>query len=162
MGINLSFVKKGYFLKKLQEYLYQVVQTKKQVKGILLFGSLAKGKAIYSKEKISDIDLIIIFSEGELPNDPIERIKLQIKLMEFAELGIDDLWMTETEFKNMVRIKADIILYALDEWKILFDPEKLIKEQNDKFFNELKEKGVIKRKDYWIWPLKYLGEEIEW
>jgi hypothetical protein len=70
--------------------------------------------------------------------------------------------MTETEFKNAVKIKRDIILSGLYEGKILFDPDNLIKDQKDKLFKELKEKGVIKRKDYWIWPLKYLGEEIEW
>ena len=62
----------------------------------------------------------------------------------------------------MVQIKADIILDALNDGIILFDPNNLVKEIKNKLFRELKEKGVIKREHYWIWPIKNLGDEIEW
>lgn len=162
MDIDLSFITHDFFINKLKKCLYQLFRINRKIYGILLFGSLARGNAIYSDEKISDIDLIVIFSDDELPKDHLERINLQIDLMDLADLGIDDLWMTEAEFKNMVDIKADLILYALDEGKILFDPNSLMIEQKAKMLKDLKEKGVIKRNNYWIWPLKYLGEEIEW
>ena len=50
----------------------------------------------------------------------------------------------------MVQIKADIILDALNDGIILFDPDDLVRELKNKLFRELKEKGVIKREHYWI------------
>lgn len=162
MDINLSFIKNNYFLRILEEYLKKLFQINKKLKGIILFGSLSRDNAAFSDEKISDIDLIVVFFDNELPDDHKERTKLKLKLMDLTELGIDSLWMTETEFKNLIKIKADIILSALDEGKVLYDPGGLIKEQKKKLFKELKEKGVIKRRHYWIWPIKNLGDEIEW
>lgn len=162
MEIDLSFIKNKYFLEKLENCLIQLFRINKNVKGIVLFGSLATGTAIYSDKKVSDIDLIIIFKDKELPKDHNKRTNLQMKLMDLTELGFDSLWMTESEFKNLVQIKADIILDALDRGIILHDPNGLINEQKNKLFEELEEKGVIRRKNYWIWPLKNLGDEIEW
>ena len=162
MDINLSFIRNNYFLRILEDYLEKLFQTNKKVKGIILFGSLSREKAIITEEKISDIDLIVVFFDNELPDDHKERTKLKLKLMDLTDLGIDSLWMTETEFKNLIKIKADIILSALDEGIILFDSKDLIHDQKNKLFKELKEKGVIKREHYWIWPIKNLGDEIEW
>jgi predicted nucleotidyltransferase len=162
MDINLKFLKNEYFSIKLEDYLTQIFQTDKKIAGIVLFGSLARGDAIYSEEKRSDIDLIIIFKDNELPEDPRKKNELKLKLMQLTSAGIDSLWMTESEFKRLVQIKTDIILYALDECKILYDPTGLIKEEKEHLFKELKEKGVKKKKHYWIWPIKNFGEEIEW
>lgn len=162
MDINLKFLNNEYFSTKLENYLTQLFQIDNKIAGIVLFGSLARGDAIYSEEKRSDIDLIIIFEDNELPEHHRKRSELKLKLMEFSPSGVDSLWMTESEFKNLVQIKTDIILYALDECKILYDPFGLIKKQKDSLFKELKEKGVKKEKHYWVWPLKNFGEEIEW
>lgn len=51
-----------------------------------------------------------------------------MELMDLTELGFDSLWMTESEFKNLVQIKADIILDALDRGIVLHDPNGLINE----------------------------------
>jgi len=141
MDINLSFIRNDYLLIKLKKYLNQLFQTKKKIIGIVLFGSLARGEAVYSNEKISDIDLIVIFSDKELPKDHIKRTKLEINLMESTLSHIDAIWLTETEFKKLVEIKTDIILYGLDEGKILFDLDGLIKKQKTKLFEELKRKA---------------------
>jgi len=162
MDINLKFLNNEYFSTKLENYLTQLFQSDKEIVGIVLFGSLARGDAIYSEEKRSDIDLIIIFKDNELPEHHRKRSELKLKLMEFSPSGVDSLWMTESEFKNLVQIKTDIILYALDECKILYDPFGLIKKQKESLFKELKEKGVKKEKHYWVWPIKNFGEEIEW
>lgn len=162
MDINLSFVKNAYFLHSLKEYLEKLFQLDKKIQGVILFGSLARGEAIYSEREVNDIDLIVIFSDDELPNDHIERSKTKRDLMELALLGFDSIWMTKTEFEKSVQIKMDIILSCLDEGKILYDPNDLIKNQKSKLIRELKEKGVKKRNNYWIWPLKKLGDEIEW
>lgn len=162
MDINLSFIKDDYYFKSLKECIDHLFQIEKKIKGIILFGSLARGEAIYSEEKVSDIDLIIVFFDNELPEDHRKRTNLKIKLMGLKDLGIDSIWMTESEFKELIQIKRDIILSALDNGIILFDPEGFIKEQKIRLFKELKQKGVIKCKHYWIWPLKHLGDEIEW
>ena len=162
MEIDLSFIKDEYFLRKLENCINQLFRIKKEIQGIILFGSLARSKAIYSKEKISDIDIIVIFEDNQLPKNHNERINLQIKLMDLKELGFDSLWMTESEFKNLVQIKADIILDVLNEGIVLYDPYSVISKQKGKMFKELDEKGVIKREHYWIWPLKNIGDEMEW
>ena len=162
MDINLKFLNSEYFSTKLEKFLTQLFQIDKEIAGIVLFGSLARGDAIYSEEKRSDIDLIVIFKDNELPEHHRKRSELKLKIMEFSPSGVDSLWMTESEFKNLVQIKTDIILYALDECKILHDPVGLIKKQKENLFKELKEKGVKKEKHYWVWPIKNFGEEIEW
>lgn len=123
MDLNLKFIKNRYFSKKLEEYITYLFDTNKKVIGIVLFGSLARGDAIYSEEKRSDIDLIVIFDDKELPEHYRKRSELKLRLMKLAPSGVDSLWMTKIEFKNLVQIKTDIILYALDEGNILYDPE---------------------------------------
>ena len=80
-------------------------------------------KEVFSEENVSDIDIIVVFSDNELPNDSVDRINHEIKLMELTASSIDSIWMTEKEFKNAVKIKRDIILSGLYEGKILIDPE---------------------------------------
>ena len=162
MDMNLDFIKNEYFSEKLENYFDILFQANKKVIGIILFGSLARGDAVYSEEKHSDVDLIVIFAENELPEHHRKRIDMKLRLIELAPSCVDSLWMTKSEFINLVQNKTDLILYALDEGKILYDPESLIKSRKEKLFKELKEKGVIKRKHYWIWPTKSFGEEIEW
>lgn len=162
MDINLEFIKNEYFLRKVEDYLNHLFQIKKEVIGLILFGSIARGEETYSKDKRSDIDLIIIFRDNELPEHHRKRIDMKFKLMELAPSGVDSLWMTEKEFINLVRIKTDIILYALDEGIILYDPIGLVKKEKEDLFKELEKKGVKKEKHYWAWPIKSFGEEIEW
>lgn len=162
MEIDLRFIKNDYFLKTLEEYLTKLFQTNKKIVGIVLFGSLARNEATNSQDKVSDIDLLVVFEEGELPSHPIKRPSLEILLLKLAASGIDSIWMTVVEFKAKVGVKMDVLLSALYEGIILYDPFSLIITEKEKLFKELKEKGVLKRIDYWIWPLKYLGEEIEW
>jgi len=162
MDIDLSFIKTGFFLNTLNEYLERLFEIGKDIKGIILFGSLAKGNAVYSSEKISDIDLLVIFANNELPKDDGKRTHLKIKLMEFTLSGVDSIWITQTEFEKLTQNKVDLILSILDEGVILHDPSNLIRVQKQKLFQELEKKGVKKREKYWIWPLNHLGEEIEW
>ncbi len=162
MDIDLSFITSEFFSKKLENCFNQLFRINKNIQGIILFGSIARGTAVYSYKKVSDIDLIVVFKDNELPKNHNERTNLQIKLMDLTELGFDSLWITESEFKNLVQIKVDLILDALDGGIILFDPNDLINKQKNKLLKELEEKGVIKREHYWIWPLKNLGDEIEW
>ncbi len=162
MDIDLSYLQNEYFRDKLRRYLERLFQIDKKIIGLLLFGSIARNEAIYSEKKISDIDLIVIFANGEIPISHRKRSDLKVELMRSVLGHIDSIWMTDQQFKKAVQNKMGLLLTALSEGKILFDPNHLITEQKKKLFKELKDKGVIKRKNYWRWPLKHLGEEIEW
>ena len=113
MDINLEFLNNEYFSTKLENYLTQLFQINKSIIGIVLFGSLARGDAIYSEEKRSDIDLIIVFKDNELPEHHRKRSELKFKLMEFSPSRVDSLWMTESEFKNFKFISIVLILRVI-------------------------------------------------
>lgn len=162
MDIDLSFIKIDYFVSSLTEYLERLFKSEKEIVGIILFGSLATENAEFSSDKISDIDLLIIFADNQLPIDHRERTNLKLTLMGLTLSGIDSIWMSKSEFKKSIENKRDIILSILDEGIILYDQSNYLRDSKTKLFKELEEKGVKKRKMYWIWPQKRLGEEIKW
>lgn len=162
MDIDLSFIKIDYFASSLTEYLESLFKTEKEIVGIILFGSLATEKAEFSSDKISDIDLLIIFADNQLPIDHRERTNLKLTLMGLTLSGINSIWMSKSEFKKSIESKRDLILSILDEGIILYDQNNYLRDSRTKLFKELEEKGVKKRKMYWIWPQKRLGEEIKW
>ena len=162
MNIDLSFIKIDYFVSSLTEYLESLFKSEKDIVGIVLFGSLATENAEFSSDKISDIDLLIVFADNQLPIDHRERTNLKLSLMGLTLSGIDSIWMSKSEFKKSIENKRDIILSILDEGIILFDQSNYLRDSKTKLFQELEENGVKKRKMYWIWPQKRLGEEIEW
>ena len=162
MDIDLSFIKIDYFASSLTEYLESLFKSEKEILGIILFGSLATENAEFSSDKISDIDLLIIFADNQLPINHRERTNLKLSLMGLTLSGIDSIWMSKSEFKKSIENKRDLILSVLDEGIILFDQNNYLRDSKTKLFKELEEKGVKKRKMYWIWPQKRLGEEIKW
>lgn len=162
MDVDVSFIKNDYFALTLKEYLDRLFEIKKEIIGIILFGSLASHKAEYSSEKISDIDLLVVFENNQLPTNHKARTNLKLSLMGFTLSGVDSIWMSKSEFKKSLENKRDLILSILDEGIILFDPTNFLQDSRIKLFKELEEKGVKKRKMYWIWPQKHLGEEIKW
>jgi len=162
MDIDLSFIKIDYFTSSLTEYLERLFKSEKEIIGIILFGSLATKNAEFSSDKISDIDLLIIFADNQLPIDHRRRTNLKLTLMGLTLSGIDSIWMSKSEFKKSIENKRDLILSILDEGIILYDQNNYLRDSRTKLFKELEEKGVKKRKMYWIWPQKHLGEEIKW
>jgi len=162
MDINLEFIEDDYFKISLKNYIRKLFNIKDKILGIILFGSLARNSAEYTEKKISYIDIIVIFKNGYLSKDPIQRIQNEIELIGNASLGIDSFWLEKRQFEKLVKNKADLILSALSDGKILYDPQEFIFKMKTELFKELKEKGVRKKDNYWIWPLNKLGEEIEW
>jgi len=159
-NIDLSFIKIEYFKDKLQKYLQYILKIELNVKGIMLFGSLATEKACYNKNHVSDIDLIIICDD--LPEDLWNRRQLILNLTKTVNSGIQALWWTSKEIKNHVTSKYYLILDAFDEGKIIYDPENLLLELKTRLFEELDLKGVIKTDLYWQWPIKKFGDKIEY
>ena len=162
MDIDLSFIKSDYFASSLTEYLESLFKSEKEIVGIILFGSLATENAEFSSGKRSDIDLLIVFADNQLPIDHWERTNLKLTLMGLTLSGIDSIWMSKSEFKKSIENKRDLFLSILDEGIILYDLYNYLRDSRTKLFKELEEKGVKKRKMYWIWPQKRLGEEIKW
>ncbi|TFG06175.1 MAG: nucleotidyltransferase domain-containing protein [Promethearchaeota archaeon] len=156
---DLSFIKEEYFKKRLRNYLKLIFSLDLNIRAVLLFGSVATGKAKYNDDYISDIDLLIV-CDG-LPNNASKRRKLIFKLTESVTSGIQDIWWTSREMEKNVESKFYLILDAFDEGVILYDPEDFLQELKEKLFNELKQKGVVKTELYWRWPIKKFGDKIE-
>ncbi len=157
--IDLSFIELEYFKKELKEYLQFIFKIKIKIRAVLLFGSVATGKARDDGEHLSDIDLFIICDD--LPEDYWERRKLVFNLTKSVCSGKQALWRTSKEMEGYVRSKYYLILDAFDEGKILYDPENLLFKLRKKLFKDLEEKGVIKTELYWQWPIKKFGDKIE-
>ncbi len=128
--------------------------------GILLFGSVARGNAKPYKTYESDIDLLVILKN--IPKNLSERILFKIKIGRELDLNpaIQAIWMTPHDLEEHMRAKAGYILDAFDEGTILFDPEEFLERKRKNLLNELKRKGVIKTKVGWMWPCK-VGETLE-
>ncbi|TFG23091.1 MAG: nucleotidyltransferase domain-containing protein [Promethearchaeota archaeon] len=158
-NIDLSFIKKEYFKTNLNDYLKIIFTLDLNIRGILLFGSVAIGKATYNDDYISDIDLIIVCDN--LPNNALERRRMIINLTKSVTSGIQDIWWTPRELEKNVDSKFYLILDAFDEGIILYDPEGFLEKLKKKLFNDLEQKGVVKTEYYWRWPIKKFGDKIE-
>ncbi|MHA1439228.1 MAG: nucleotidyltransferase domain-containing protein [Promethearchaeota archaeon] len=155
---NLEIIKNKFFKKELENYLEYIFTLKLNIRGILLFGSLAKGSAKNNDQYESDIDLIIICDD--LPNDYKKRKQI---IRDFTgQMRVQAIWWTSKELIINVNSKYYLILDALDDGKIIYDPTGLINELKEKLFKELKEKGVIKTDLYWQWPIKKFGDKIQY
>lgn len=157
--IEVSFIKNSYFRRRIRDFLQNLFKLPIDIKGILLFGSVATGKARYDKEYVSDIDLIII--SPNLKEDFSERNDEIFELTYEFDWGIQALWWTPNEIEANVRCKFYLILDAFTDGKILYDPEFLLKKLKEKLIRELEEKGVIKKELYWQWPIKKFGDKIK-
>ncbi len=157
--IDLSFIKLESFKNELKEYLQFISKLKLKIKAILLFGSVATGKARDDDDHLSDIDLIIICDD--LPEDYWERRKITFELTKSICSGKQTFWWTSKELEGYVRSKYYLILDAFDEGKILYDPENFLFKLRKKLFKDLEEKGVRKTEHYWQWPIKKFGDKIE-
>jgi predicted nucleotidyltransferase len=158
--IDLSFIENDYFGKLLEDYLEKIMQLPLKIRGVLLFGSLATGKALYSGQKISDIDIIII--SDELPKDIWKRKEKIHELINEYFPEVQDIWWTSEEIRNHVLNKYYLILDALDEGRILYDPSNLLHSLKKQLFLDLAKKGVIKKDLYWQWPISKFGDKIEY
>lgn len=73
---------------------------------------------------MSDIDLIVVCKD--LPKDHWKRQEKVKPIMEKASAYIEPLWWTPKEMETHVKNKFYLILDALDEGKILYDPDNFL------------------------------------
>lgn len=164
LDFDLSFIKIESFKNTLLEFLLGILkQEDAKIRGILLFGSVATGKARDDDEHLSDIDLIIICDE--LPENHRERTLFKLDatkaIKKTSIISFQKLWWTSKEIEDLVKSKFYLILDAFDEGVILYDPENFLNNLREKLLRDLREKGVIKTDLYWQWPIKKFGDEIE-
>lgn len=158
-NIDLSFIKKDYFQSKIREYINFIFTQELNIRGILLFGSVARGEEVINQEKVSDIDMIIVCDE--LPDNLKKRREYISNLTNSVNSNIQTLWWTSEEIKENLEEKFHLLLDALDEGKILFDKDNFLHQLRKKMFLDLAKKGVIKTEMYWQWPIKKFGDKIE-
>jgi len=158
-NIDLSFIKKDYFQTKIREYISFIFTQELNIRGILLFGSVARGEEVINQEKVSDIDMIIVCDE--LPDDLKKRREYISNLTNSVNSNIQTLWWTSEEIKENLEEKFHLLLDALDEGKILFDKDNFLHLLRKKMFLDLAKKGVIKTEMYWQWPIKKFGDKIK-
>ena len=127
-----------------------------RITGVLLYGSVARGSAIYRK---SDIDLIIV--SPDFPEDYSELIKLRRKIRPMLPGGVDSLWVSEKELEQMFLGLTGFILDALYEGIILYDENGFLSSLRNRLLRCI-EKGVLKRYGrMWMLPVKRFGEKVE-
>ena len=158
--INLAFIKEEYFKNKLSEFLQFIFKLDLEIRSILLYGSVATGRARDDTEYLSDIDLFII--SDKIGIDLLKRSKWVVNITKPVCSGIQALWRTSKEMEKYAESKYYLILDAFDEGKILYDPDNFLHNLREKIFTELKAKGVIKTDLYWQWPIKKFGDKIEY
>lgn len=158
--IDLYFIQLKYFRNKLRKYLQFLFKLDIKIRSILLFGSVATGKARMDEDHLSDIDLIII--SDDITIDLIKRSQWVVNLTRPVCSGIQALWRTSKEIESYVDSKYYLILDAFDEGHILYDQDNFLHRLKERLFKELEEKGVIKTELYWQWPIKKFGDKIEY
>ncbi|HEY0088855.1 MAG TPA: nucleotidyltransferase domain-containing protein [Candidatus Lokiarchaeia archaeon] len=159
LNVDLSFIKNEYFKNTITQYIKKIFTIDYTIEGILLFGSVAKEIARDDKEYLSDIDLIVV--AWNLTEDLWKRNDEVFKSTGDISSDIQALWWTPEEIQKNVETKFYLVLDALDDGKILYDPNNFLYELKKKLKKELKEKGVVKTEMYWQWPIKKFGDYIE-
>ncbi|HUY01513.1 MAG TPA: hypothetical protein VMV49_18260 [Candidatus Deferrimicrobium sp.] len=122
--------------------------------GVLLFGSLAKGKEKSFEDAISDVDLIILAEN--LPSVK-ERLLFLRTLQTDPRLRF--FLLTPEEIKPMMT-STGWILDAFSYGKILYDPQDILQSLLALFHKKLREKQISETPHYWDRPAPF-GDEIE-
>ena len=148
-----------YFRTLLNNYVKQITRAKgDDVVSIILFGSVARGKARFDSAHQSDLDLIVVIKN--VPKNLFDRITFQKPIEGSAALGVNAIWQTPEEFIDLIDSKPGYFLDAVVEGKIVYDPSGFVRKWRNKLVKDLKRKGVQRTDVGWEWPVKNLGEEI--
>lgn len=157
---NYSRIKHPMYKKWLEDYVSNLLEKLgERVVAILVFGSVAAGKARFDEEHQSDIDILAVIKE--LPTDYFERIMYKTEIQGMTGLGVESIWYTPEEMIKVAERKPPYILDALIHGIIIYDTEKFLENVSNKLKEELKRKGVIETETAWKWPTRKAIEEIE-
>jgi predicted nucleotidyltransferase len=160
-NFKISWIKNKQIKRNLQEFIGNIIEKKGQdIIGILLFGSLAQGKAVYSPDYQSDIDLLI--ASLNLPSDIFSRKLYTAKLSKTYGCGIHQLWYTPAELTTEVNSHRAFFMEIIKYGIILFELETFFSNLKDTIDVIIREKGIIESEHVWIWPQEIPGSKIEW
>jgi len=158
--LDLSRIEQSYFKEKIERYCKKLFDSNRlKVIGITLFGSVARMKARNDDEHLSDVDLIVVL-EG-INEDYFKRIGEKVEIEGLEGAGIEAIWLTQNELLTQARRKVPLLLDAFKDGIPIYDPTNLLVNTRRELMKDLKRKGVREGEDLWIWPVKRLGEEIE-
>ncbi|MGQ4915115.1 MAG: nucleotidyltransferase domain-containing protein [Candidatus Asgardarchaeia archaeon] len=142
---------KPYFKEKLIKFI-DIIFDYVEVEGLLLFGSVARGKGFPLR---SDIDIILISSK--LPSFGLERTLLRRKVSKVRPRDVQAIWVTPKELEIMYKRRLGFILDALYEGIILFDKNGFLKKMKELLKQELAEGKFMYKDGIWIWKIKKIG-----
>jgi predicted nucleotidyltransferase len=94
---------------------------KKEIKNIILFGSVVKGEILQP----GDIDILIIYKR-DFKAQKVEQTILE--LMERYDVLISPLYISEKQFQMKIKKFDSFILHAIDEGIVLYGEEKWLKK----------------------------------
>ncbi|MGQ9721688.1 MAG: hypothetical protein ACUVXA_10250 [Candidatus Jordarchaeum sp.] len=79
-----------------------------KVVAILVFGSVAAGKARFDEAYQIDIDLLAVIKD--LPSDYFERIMYKTKIQGMTGIGVESIWYTPEEMTKVADRKPPYLL----------------------------------------------------
>lgn len=127
--------------------------------GVLIFGSVARGKQKIIPKYESDLDILVVI-ENLAPRFSVERLNQKLQVKDVYSVVAE--WMTKEELRHYFAAKTGFILDAFDEGVIVYDPYDYLAQKREELFHDLKRKGVIKKPSLgWVFPIK-IGEKIEY
>ncbi|MFX1521159.1 MAG: nucleotidyltransferase domain-containing protein [Promethearchaeota archaeon] len=153
--ISKNAVKDNKYLQIIIDYLDELNEKLvSNIKAILLFGSLSKGKEKPFETAESDVDLLVLSEEL-----PPMRNRVHILRELQADPRVRSLLYTFNEIENSLT-SSGIIMDALADGIILYDPEKILNKLREKFKEELSKKGIKRTPEGWFRDIK-IGEIVE-
>jgi len=135
--LNLPKIRGKIYREHLNEFVKRILE-KEDVIGILVFGSIAKGKEKPFPE--SDIDVLVV--ARKLPKNILERRLRNLKYKIGIE-SIEDIWLTPEELLEGVEGGWGVILDALADGIIVYDKEGILKKAREKVKRKYKRIGRI-------------------
>jgi len=105
-----------------KKYVEKILE-RKDVVGIVVFGSVAKGEEKPFPE--SDIDVLVLAKN--LPKNPSIRRMSTLKYREDVGI-IEDIWLTPKELLDAVKGGWGVILDALADGIVVYDEEKILEK----------------------------------
>ncbi len=158
---DLSWLnEQSYFLHLTRVVEKLISRLEDNLQGILIFGSLAKGRVAYNTEHQSDIDLLIVAQT--LPPNILARAKQDWEILGIEGLGIHAIWHTVAELESLVNAHRAFTFEILRDGKIVYDPTGILKRLKINVQELIAQLHVTETDTAWVWPQKEPGSEIEW
>jgi len=109
---------------KINSYVQQILYAIKSIdpKIVILFGSIAKGNV----EEDSDIDLLVVLNEKDIPLNYDEKLEMKLKIRQLIrkvnkKVSIDLLVYTLPEYEEFIKNRSSFSKEILETGKVLYE-----------------------------------------